>query len=173
MTDLVIKFWYPEIVEDISKITDAMEYYRAILNDGQRYLDVKGFLQKLLEQQAGLLRIYSDAHTDCSMVWKWLDETIKHEKAKKRLWYHSREGREEYGELKKTDLDVIINADTDIKDLIDLQLMIELWKNSLGQLVEQLKSRGITLAMIAKVRMSGEHEAFVDATKETNPERLD
>jgi hypothetical protein len=171
MTEIAVKFWYPEVVEDIGKITDAMAYYHAILLDGQKHLDLKGYLGKLQQEQAGLIRIYGDAHTDCSMVWKWLDETVKHEKAKKRLWY-LKEGKDEYGDLKKTEIDSIINADTDIKDLIDLQLMVELWRNSLNDLVDQLKSRGITLAMIAKVRMAGEHEAFVDATKETNPEQL-
>jgi hypothetical protein len=166
-----VKFWYPEVVENIDKITDALDYYRTVLNDGQTHLDLKGYLGKLQQEQAGLLRRYGDADTDCSMIWKWLDETIKHEKAKKRLWY-LKEGKVEYGDLKKTEIDSIINADTDIKDLIDLQLIVELWKNSLGQLVEQLKSRGIILAMIAKVRMAGEHEAFIDANKETNPETL-
>lgn len=172
MTDLVVKFWYPEIVEDLGKIVDALEYYRAVLYDGQKHLDLKGYLGKLLQEQAGLLRIYGDAYTDCSMVWKWLDEHIKHEKAKKRLWYQNKENQEVWGELKKTDLDVLIQSDTDIKDLIDLQLMVELWKLSLGQLVDGLKNRAITLAMISKVRIANEHESWVDSSHESNPETL-
>ncbi len=171
MTDLVVKFWYPEIVEDLNKIVDALEYYKAVLYDGQKHLTLKGYLGKLLQEQAGLLRIYGDAHTDCSMVHKWLDEYVKHEKAKKRLQYQ-KEGHEAYGELKKTDIDVLIQSDIYIKNLVDLQLMVELWMKALGQLVGDLKSRGITLAMIAKVRIAGEHEAFVDSTHESNPETL-
>lgn len=170
--DIQVKFWYPEVVDDLDKIVDALEYYQAVFFDGQKHLDLRGYLQKLLQEQAGLLRIYGDAHTDCSMIWKWLDETIKHEKAKKRIFFNSPEGRLVFGELKKTDVDTLVQADTEMKALIDLQLTVELWKSSLGNLVEQLKSRGITLAVISKVRAAGEHEAFVDSTKETNPETL-
>ena len=172
MTDLVVKFWYADVVSDLSNITDALDYYKAILYDGQKHLDLRGYLGKLLQEQAGLLRIYADAHTDCSMIWKWMDETLKHEKAKKRVWYQSPEGKHQYGELKKTDIDVLIQSDTDIKDMIDLQLTVELWKESLGNLVEDLKRRGIYLSMISKVRIAGQHEAFVDSSKETNPETL-
>jgi hypothetical protein len=172
MKDIVVKFWYPEVVEDLDKIVEALEYYRAILLDGQKHLDLRGYLQKLLQEQAGLLRIYGDAHTDCSMIWKWMDETIKHEKAKKRIWYQSPEAKATYGELKKTDIDAYIQSDTDIKNLIDLQLTVELWKESLGNLVEDLKRRGIYLSMISKTRAAGEHEAFIDSSKETNPETL-
>src|SRR5271166_1778655 len=106
MNDIVIKFWYPEIVEDFDKIVDAIEYYRKILHDGQQHLSMKGWLEKLLQEQAGILRIYEDAYTDCAMVHKWLDEHIKYEKAVKRIWYMSPEGKLEYGDLKKTDIDV-------------------------------------------------------------------
>ncbi len=172
MADIAIKFWYPEIVEDLSKIDDALGYYKAVLFDGQKHLDLKGYLGKLLQEQAGLLRIYGDSYTDCSMIWKWFEETIKHEKAKKRLWYQSPEGKMTYGDLKKTELDVYVQSDTDIKAMIDLQLTVELWKLSLGQLVEDLKRRGIYLSMISKVRIAGEHEAWVDGHHETNPETL-
>lgn len=171
-----VKFWYSEVTESfpesLVKIVEAIDYWRAVLEDGQKHLDLRGYLLKLLQEQAGLLRIYGDAHTDCSMIWKWLDETIKHEKAKKRLWYMSAEAKEIHGDLKKTDIDVYIQSDTEIKSLIDLQLTVELWKESLGNLVGQLKTRGITLAMISKVREAGEHEAFIDSNKETNPETL-
>lgn len=106
------------------------------------------------------------------MIWKWLDETIKHEKAKKRIWLQTREAKELYGDLKKTEIDVYVQSDPDLKNLIDLQLTVELWKESLGNLVDQIKKRGITLAVIGKVREAGEHEAFIDSTKETNPEQL-
>jgi hypothetical protein len=172
MSQINIKFWYPEVVEDLDKIVNAIEYYRAIHRDGQKYLDLRGYLGNLLEQQAGLLRIYGDALTDCTMIWKWLDETIKHEKAKKKLWYLSSEGKNEYGNLKKTEIDTILSADTNIKALVDLQLTLELWKMSLDKLNEQLKNRGIILGSISKIRAAGEHEAFIDATKETNPETL-
>jgi hypothetical protein len=171
-----VKFWYSEVTENfpesLDKIIEAIDYWRDVLNDGQSHLDLKGYLLKLLQEQPGLLRIYGDAHTDCAMIWKWLDETIKHEKAKKRLWYQSAEGKVLYGDLKKTDIDVYIQSDTEIKSLIDLQLAVELWKESLNNLVDQLKSRGITLAVISKVRESGQHEAFIDSSKETNPETL-
>lgn len=172
MIDIVVKFWYPEVVENLEKIVEALDYYEAVLRDGQKHLDLRGYLQKLLQEQAGLLRIYGDAHVDCSMIWKWLDETIRHEKAKKRIWLNSPEGKLEYGDTKKTDADAIIQADLDIKALVDLQLTVELWKESLGNLVDDLRKRGITLAMISKVRESGQHEAFIDSTKETNPETL-
>jgi hypothetical protein len=172
MANLVIKFWYPEIVEDIDKIVDAIEYYRTVLFDGQQHLTMKGWLEKLLQEQAGLLRIYEDAHTDCSMVHKWLEEHIKFERAKKKLWYISADGKAEYGDLKKTDVDLYVQCDPEIKNLIDLQLMIELWKEALGTLVERLKKRGIYLSMITKIRISGEREVFIDANHETNPETL-
>jgi len=174
--NITVKFWYSEVTEkfpeSLDKIIEAIEYWRAVLADGQSHLDLKGYLLKLLQEQAGLLRIYGDAHTDCSMIWKWLDETIKHEKAKKRIWLQSAEGKELYGELKKTEIDVYVISDPDLKNLIDLQLTVELWKESLGNLVDDLKRRGIYLSMISKVRAAGDHEAYVDSNKETDPETL-
>lgn len=173
---ITVKFWYSEVTsnfpESLEKIIEAIDYWRDVLDDGQKHLDMKGYLLKLLQEQAGLLRIYGDAHVDCSMIWKWLDETIKHEKAKKRIWLQSPAGKELYGELKKTDVDVYVQSDVDLKNIVDLQLTVELWKESLSNLVDDLKKRGIYLSMISKVRAAGDHEAYVDSNKETNPETL-
>jgi hypothetical protein len=50
--------------------------------------------------------------------------------------------------------------------------MVELWRDMLNNLVERLNKRSIYLTMISKLRIAGQHEAYIDTTHETNPETL-
>jgi len=172
MSEFVVKFWYPEIVEDLSKVVEAIDYYASVWRRGIRHSITKGKLEWLMQEQPDTLRTYQDVLTDVSMVYKWLDERIKYEKAKKRRWYLSPEAHEEYGEIKKTDVDMYVQSDSDIKALIELQLMVELYKRTLDNCVQSIEKRGIMLTNITKVRIAGQHEAFIDSTHETRVEEI-
>lgn len=172
MSEFVVKFWYPEIVEDIDKVIEAIDYYSAVWRRGQRHSIAKGKLEWLMQEQPDTLRTYQDVLTDVSMVHKWLDEHIRYEKARKRRWYLGPEARNEYGEIRKTDVDMYVQSDSEIKALIDLQLMVELHKRALDNCVGSIEKRGIMLTMISKIRIAGQHEAFIDSTHETRVEEL-
>lgn len=173
MNEIVGKFYYPQIVDDIDKVIDAIEYYKHVHAHGQQHTKVKGVIERMMQDQAGLMRIYEDAHTDAAMVHKWLEEKIKHMKAKKRIFYlKDPEAKSEYGDLKKTEIDTLVQADDDIQYYIELMLMIELWETNLDKLVGRLKQKGIYLSMISKLRIAGQREAYIDASHETNPETI-
>lgn len=171
--EIVGQFFYPLVVDDIDRVIDAIEYYKHVHNHGQQHTKIKGFLERLLQEQPGLMRIYEDAQTDSEMVHKWLEEKIKQMKAKKRIWFLTdKEAKHQYGDLKKTEVDAYIQADDDIQYHIELLFMVELWKTSLSKLVGRLKERGIYLSMISKLRIAGQREVYIDASHETNPETL-
>lgn len=172
MSEFVVKFWYPEVVDDLSKLIQAIEYYNVVWLRGQRHSIAKGKLEWLMQEQPDTLRTYQDVFTDAAMVHKWLDEQIKYEKAKKRRWYLGPEARQEYGEIRKTDVDMYVQSDSDIKSLIDLQLMVELHKKALENCVQSIEKRGIMLTNISKIRIAGQHEAFIDSTHETRVEEI-
>ncbi len=173
MNEIVGKFFYPLVVEDIDKVIDAIEYYKHVNAHGQQHTQMKGLLERLMQDQPGLMRIYEDASTDADMVHKWLEEKIKQMKAKKRIWFLTdKEAKSQYGELKKTEVDNFVQADDEIQYHIELMFMVELWKHTLDKLVGRLKQRGIYLSMISKLRISGQREVYIDASNETNPETL-
>jgi hypothetical protein len=172
MSDFIVKFWYPEVVQNLDKVVEALQYYDDVWLKGQKHLIIKGGLIRMMQEHPDMMRTYADVHTDASMIYKWLDEQIKYEKASKRRWYLSSEAHQEYGEIRKTDVDMYVNSDSSVKALIDLQLMVEMHKRALDNLVQNLERRGIYLAMISKVRMAGDHEAFIDSTHETRLEEV-
>ena len=172
MSTFVVKFWYPEIVEDLDKIVEAFAFYTSVWRQGQKHSITKGKLEWLMQEQPDTLRTYQDVCTDVSMVYKWLDEHIKFEKASKKRWYLSPEARDTYGEIRKTDVDMYVNSDTDIKALIDLQLMVELHRRALDNIVQCIEKRGIMLTNITKIRIAGQHEAYIDSTHETRLEEI-
>lgn len=172
MSEFVVKFWYPQIVDDMDKVVDAIDYYSSVWRRSLSHSIVKGRLEWLMQEQPDTLRTYQDVLTDVSMVYKWLDEKIKYEKARKRRWYLSPEAHGEYGEIKKTDLDMYVQSDNEIHSLIDLQLMVELHKRQIENIVEAIEKRGIMLTNINKLRIAGQHEAFIDATHETRVEEI-
>ncbi len=172
MSDFVVKFWYPEVVQNLDAVVEALQYYDDVWRKGQKHLIIKGGLVRMMQEQPDMLRTYQDVHTDASMIYKWLDEHIKYEKARKKIWYLSAEAHQQYGDIKKTDCDMYVNSDSEIKGLVDLQLMVELHKHALAGVVKGLERRGMYLTMISKVRMAGDHEAFIDSTHETNPEMI-
>lgn len=169
--DIVGKFYYPQVVGDIEKVFDAIEYYKHVHKHGEQHTKLKGVIERLMMEQPGLLRIYEDAHTDASMVSKWLEEQIKHKKAKKRIWFlKDPQAKIEFGELKKTEADAFVQADDEIQYHVTLQMLVELWAKSLEKLVGRLNRRGMYLTMVSKLRIAGEREAYIDASHETNPE---
>jgi hypothetical protein len=173
MNEIVGKFFYPLVVDDIDKVIDAIEYYKHVHSHGLQHTKIKGVLERMMQDQAGLMQNYEDAQTDADMVHKWLEERIKQMKAKKRIWFlTNKEAKHQYGDLKKTEVDSFIQADDEIQYTIELMFMVELWKNSLDKLVSRLKQRGIYLSMITKLRISGQREVYIDASHETNPETL-
>jgi hypothetical protein len=169
MSELVSKFWYPEVINDMEKILDAIEYYKHVNEVGETHTKMKGVIHRLLEEQPQMMQIYENTLVDCSMVHKWLEEQIKFQKAQKRIEYMRDPAMKD---LKKTDIENYVTADENIQWHIQLMLMVELWKGTLDSLVTRLNRRGIYLTMISKLRISGEHEAYIDTTHETNPETL-
>jgi hypothetical protein len=172
--EIPIKFWYEDVVLDVDKVIDAIEYWKHVYASGLPHAKMKGVLHQLLERQPGLMPLYEDTLTDAQMIHKWLEEEVKYLKSKKRIAYqHDPELKAEYGaDLKKTDIDNYVLVDEDVRYLIQLQLMVELWVSQLNNLKERLTKRSIYLTMISKLRIAGEHEAFIDTTHETNPETL-
>src|SRR5258708_7840789 len=85
--EIIGKFYYEQVVSDIDKVIDAIEYYKHVHAHGERHTKLKGVIERMMLEQPGIMRIYEDSHTDAAMVHKWLEEKIKHMKAKKRLWY--------------------------------------------------------------------------------------
>jgi hypothetical protein len=166
-----IYFWYEKVTSDLDKIVDAISYYRELWHDGQQHLTLKGRLGTLLEEQTGILRYYEPGLIDASMIHKWLDEYIKYRKAQKRIYY-TKEGRAEFGDLKKTDIDVYIASDPDIYELMQILMLMEIWVKNLENLVEGLKKRGMYVVMASKVRIAGEHDAYIDTSEESNAETI-
>lgn len=173
MDDIKVVFWYEEIVLDVDKTIDAIEYWKRCYEFGRNYTKAKGVIAKLLAEQPQL-GDYEFILTDAEMIHKWFDETLKHMKAKKRIdFIRDPDLKAEFGgDLKKTEVDNLVLLDDDIRYYINLQLMVELWKNTLKTLINRFDKRGMTITMIAKLRIAGEHEAFIDTTHETNPEHL-
>jgi len=177
MSQFPVKLWYPEIAADFEengfeKVVNALSYYENVWKLGQKHTISKGKLEWLMQEQPDILRTFQDVLADVSMVHKWLDEHVKYMKATKRRWYLSAEARVEYGEIKKTDVDMYVNSDREIKSLIDLQLMIELHKRTLENTVASIEKRGIMLTNISKIRIAGQHEVFIDTTHETKVDQL-
>lgn len=173
IVEIVGKFYYPQVVEDIDKVIEAIDYYRHVQTHGHRHMKLKGVIERLLMEQPGLMKVYKDAQIDCAMVHKWLEEQIKHMKAKKRIYFLTDiEAKSIFGDLKKTEIDSLVAADDTIFHYVELQLMVELWCNSLDNLVNRLRERSISLTMISKLRIAGEREAYIDASHETSPDHL-
>jgi hypothetical protein len=173
MNEITSKFWYPKIVENIDCVIDAIDYYRRLHATGERNTKMKGIIHKLLEEQPQLMQDYEDALVDCSMIHKWLEEQIKFLKARKRIEFMTDANlKAAYGDLKKTDIENFVTADEAVQSHVQLMLLVELWKNSLDSLVTRLNRRGIYLTMISKLRINGEHEAYIDTTHETDISHL-
>jgi len=167
------QFWYKKVTTDIDNVVPALNYYERVHLEGIKHTKMKGVIHKLLEDQAQLMQVYEDAHTDCSMLHKWFEEQIKVLKARKRIEYmKDPELKETFGELKKTDIENFVIADETIQSYVQIMLLLELWSESLEKLVTRISRRGIYLTMISKLRIAGEHEAYIDTTHETNPETL-
>lgn len=162
-----VKIWFLDVINDLGKLSDAISYYMQVIEDGENHLVPRGVLDQLLTEQAGLTYFYETAYNDAAKIQKWLEEKINYEKAVKYRWFLSAEGREQYGNLKTTEVKELVESEPEVFGLIESRLFADGIVKSLGSLVESLKERGIYLSMISKLRSAGQEEIMIDAGRET------
>lgn len=166
-TKLQVQVWYPVVIDDLTKLPDAISYYERVVKDGEKHLVPKGNLETLLAAQAGIVYFYETAYNDAAKIVKWMNAHIDYQRGCKYRWFQSDEGREKFGPLKQQETGKYIEGDSEIYALTESLCFIEAAKSSLSSLVERLQDRGINLSMIAKIRAAGQSEIMIDSSQES------
>lgn len=160
---LPMRRFFDAVREDLEVISEALDYYDKVIQDGAQYIDYKGKLEKLVVETPGLAYFYGGVRTDAQQIRRWLEKFTEAEKAKKFKWFHSDpEAKKKFGDLKVTEISKYVDADEDIEALVDLTRVMAEAEHRLDDLIEAFEWRRLSLSRVIDIRKDNLHEVWVD-----------
>lgn len=167
VSKLKVVRWYDRVKDDIAMVPDACEYYKGVILDGEQYISPVGLLQTLHVDHVGLQHFYGGFLRDAIGVRKYLEELYKVEHAKKYAWFHSPEAKQEYGDLKATEIKNYVDGDDVLWAIKQYQLMAQVAEDNLDNLCDALKTRGYYLSNLLEIKKHNLEYAVVDVSRES------
>lgn len=158
--------WFERVRDDITNVPDACEFYKGVILDGEKHVAPVGPLERLHREQPGLVHFYGGFHKDAIAVAKYLEDLYDTEHAKKYAWFHSPEAKQEYGDLKATDIKNYVNGDDFLWSIKQLHHMAMNAERQLDNLCDAMKTRGYYISNLMTIHQYKLEHVFIDATKE-------
>jgi len=161
-----ITFWAREVRNNFNLLSDAISNYKDIISNHWVDVAIVGNISDLIQQQAGIQNYYELIQGDCNSLCKIIDFNLETIMADKFKWFQTYEAKQEYGDLKKTEIDIYVTADEDVKALRSLLLELQELDVALKTIYMSVRNKGFNLAHIKEIRLAGLSEIFVDETRE-------
>jgi len=169
MTKIKVIHWYDTIVADQSKVSEAIIYWRTVIEDASQHIHAIGHLQTLVAETPGLQFFYNGIHVDAQQSRRWFEEYVERVKAEKYKWFlTSPEAQREYGTLKVTDVNNFVKADKDYARAVDKLRSLANIEHALETVRDGFISRSIMLNRLVDIRSANLQDVWIDPTRETN-----
>ena len=162
---LPFRRFYNAVRDDVSVITDAIEYYGDVVEDGAKHLTLKGNLESMVAETPGLAYFYRGVRTDAQQIRRWLETDMTAKKADKfKYFHHDPEAKKKWGVLKPTEITKYVEADEEVQDLADLIREMAEVEHRLEDLMEGFEERRLALSRIVDIRRDNLKEVWIDVS---------
>jgi len=152
--------WYNRIVDDMSRIPDAISYYNQELQDAFKETHVSGRLESQCQMIGGQMALRFAQLQDLEAVLKFLNHRLDKMKS-----VHYKKYLEAYNrDLKDRAIEKYIDGESDVNDMYDIINEVALVRNKYLAVIKGLDAKQFQLGHIAKLRTAG----LEDATLENN-----
>lgn len=177
----VVKRWFyavREAVDDldnkstmnavIEKIAEASEYYKTAMEDAEKDLLKVGRLEDLVLKTTSMAFFYKGVSIDIQQTRSYLEMVIESYKSRKYTWYTlDEEGKQVHGKLTATEANNLVKGEEAVEIINDCVRVLANHQNHFENIVSCFERRGHELKTISDLRNSGNHEVWIDETKET------
>jgi hypothetical protein len=160
--------WYERVRDDLSEMPAAYDYYKEVIQTGAKHVSPVGELERLHQEQPGLVHFYGGFQRDAIAVAKYLESLYEVQYAKKFKWFSSYEAKQEHGDLKVTDIRNFVQADDTLWDLKQLHLMAKHAEDMLTNLCESMTVRGYYITNLKEIHKHKLEHVQIDAAKDTS-----
>lgn len=145
--------------DDPDKVAEALDYYLSELDEGLAHTAVKGNLERLNQQQPGLIAFYDAMHTDLDALLGLAERNERIVRA--RVLRELVENPPSKLKLNTTEFKTMMEGDQRVIDATGLSGEIRYVYKQYSSIMSGLTQRGFTLSNIGKIREAGLEEVEV------------
>lgn len=150
--------WYNKIVEDLSEVPNALDYYNHQLIEAQTEPKIVGSLEKNSQDLSGIMAYRFTQLQELEAMLKYLN--IKYDKMRSD---HYRKYLERYNrELTDRSIEKYIDGENDIVTMAILINEVSLVRNKYLALIKGLDVKQFQISNIVKLRIVGMESAVLD-----------
>ena len=149
-------------------VNDAIDYYNDALVDAEKDLLKVGKLENLVIENTSFAYFYKGIQIDILQCRSYLEMLSEGYKSKKYIWYTlDEEGKQLHGKLTATEANNLVKSEAAVEILNDCIRVLSNQQHHFENAFTCFERRGLELKTIADLRNSGNHEVWIDETKET------
>ena len=143
--------WYNKIVQDLSNIPDALEYYEGELIDAKKDVKIKGILEKNSSELPGVVEHRFNQLQEIEAILQFLNIQLRKVRRK-----HFKSYLENYQRaLTSRDVEKYVDGEDEIADFQHLVNEFALMRNRFHGLIKALDAKQFQINNIVKLRVAG------------------
>lgn len=147
--------WYTEIINDISKIPDAIEFYDKELHIARNEINISGNIEKAVANLPGIIEYRFNQLQELEAILNYLNIELRKLKSK-----HFRKYLENYQRaLSSRDVEKYVEGETDVIDYEIIINELALMRNKWLGLLKALDQKSFSINNVIKLRTAGMEDA--------------
>ena len=149
--------WYNKIVENITNITDAIDYYSSEISDAKKEVKFYGNLEKQSAALPGLIEYRFNQLQEVEAILEHLNISLRKERSKiirKFMEHYNRE-------LSVREAEKWIDGEDSVSDLAELVNEIAFVRNQYIGIMKALETKGFQINNVVKLKCAGLDDAEV------------
>lgn len=149
--------WYNQINQDVTFISDAINYYEAELIAAKKECKITGVIEKAIADMPGVIEYRYNQLQEIEAILEFL-----HIELRKLRSYHFRKYLENYQRsLSSRDCDKYVEGETDIVEMEKLINEFALIRNKWLGITKALDQKSFAMNNIVKLRCAGLEDATI------------
>ena len=150
--------WYNRIVDDMSRIPDAISFYNQELQDAFKETHVSGRLESQCQMIGGQMALRFAQLQDLEAVLKFLNHRLDKMKS-----VHYKKYLEAYNrDLKDRAIEKYIDGESDVNDMYDIINEVALVRNKYLAVIKGLDAKQFQIGHIVRLRTAGLEDATIE-----------